>query len=97
MEATTADYIVLCDQDDIWPNERLEVMLEEIRIKDKDKDKDKGIMLFTDLELIDDQGHRIASSFYNLNKINPLKILNLINCYGIVLFMGARLYLIELY
>lgn len=71
LEATTADYIVLCDQDDIWPNERLEVMLEEIR--KKDKDKDKGIMLFTDLELIDDQGHKIANSFYNLNKINPLK------------------------
>lgn len=71
LESTSAEYVVLCDQDDIWPNDRLEIMFDEI--KGKEKSKEKGIMLFTDLELIDETGNVIADSFYHINRINPLK------------------------
>ncbi|MDH2636575.1 glycosyltransferase family 2 protein [Acinetobacter nosocomialis] len=66
--ATTAEYVLLCDQDDIWINDRLEKLVNKIEGVSKDQDVPK--MVFTDLELVNEKGETIASSFYSANKLN---------------------------
>ncbi|HEY2451584.1 MAG TPA: glycosyltransferase family 2 protein [Scandinavium sp.] len=69
---TTADLVVLSDQDDIWPTERLETMVEafEKQLKQK-KMENKPFLLFTDLTLVDSDNKVIANSFYKANNIDP--------------------------
>lgn len=67
---TTAEYILLCDQDDIWPSERLSKLVNEISCIEKEK-INSGVMIFTDLCLIDEKNNIISESFYKNNKINP--------------------------
>ncbi|QLY65920.1 glycosyltransferase family 2 protein [Enterobacter asburiae] len=67
---TTAEYVLLCDQDDIWPAERLSKLVSEISRIEGDK-VDSEIMIFTDLCLIDEKNNTIADGFYRFNNINP--------------------------
>lgn len=67
---TTAEYVLLCDQDDIWPSERLSKLVSEISRIEGDK-VNSEIMIFTDLCLIDEKNNTISDSFYKVNKINP--------------------------
>ena len=69
LEYTSADYIVLCDQDDIWPKERLAVLVNKIR--ELEVNSGQPLMIFTDMILIDAKGLKIADSFYQSNKLNP--------------------------
>lgn len=93
---TTAEYILLCDQDDIWPSERLSNLVDEISRIEREKDN-SGIMVFTDLCLIDEEKNIIAESFYKVNKINPNsnlkreKLLWNSSVYGCTVIMNRKL------
>ncbi|HDR2365107.1 TPA: glycosyltransferase family 2 protein, partial [Enterobacter asburiae] len=67
---TTAEYILLCDQDDIWPSERLSKLVNELSCIESEK-VNSEIMIFTDLCLIDEKNNIISESFYTINEINP--------------------------
>lgn len=70
LSATEAEYVVLSDQDDIWPEERLARLVETIE-KYKNQDSNKSLLVFTDLEVIDKNGNIKESSFYQANNIEP--------------------------
>lgn len=58
----SGDYIALCDQDDIWLPEKLEILLNEI---------DSNSVIHSDAQLIDGNGNKIADSwtdYYNKAK-----------------------------
>ncbi|OUY06687.1 glycosyltransferase family 2 protein [Acinetobacter populi] len=65
-----SQYIFLADQDDIWVENRLNIMLDNFKKIEADNAK-KSILMFTDLELIDSDGNIIAESFYQYNDLNP--------------------------
>ena len=67
LEFVEADHIFFCDQDDIWPPERLDVMLSEFL----SIESDVPLMLFTDLKLIDEKNKTLNSSYYEANNILP--------------------------
>lgn len=69
LEHTTSEFIVLSDQDDLWPKDRLKVLLEAI-LKDNSS---QPRLIFTDLTLVDEEGAIIADSFYKENSIKPLE------------------------
>lgn len=69
LEFTNAEYVVFCDQDDLWPKDRLETLFKKISLLEVGCDK--PIMLFTDLRLVDEKGEGIADSFYKNNSLNP--------------------------
>ena len=74
---TGASYIVTCDQDDIWPVDRLEKLY--FFIKNKESNYNNGdvpMLVFSDLTLVDKKGSVITESFYKFNKINPLENMN---------------------
>lgn len=56
-----SDYIFLCDQDDYWKKEKIELMILEAR----KYDQTQPILLFSDLEIVDQSLNTISPSFYN--------------------------------
>lgn len=94
LEATTAQYIALSDQDDYWPTERLDNLLKTIVAKD---DVSKPVLIYSDLILVDKELEQTATSFYKSNKINPynnldvLKLLWKCSVYGCTVIMNRCL------
>lgn len=73
LNATCAHYVMLADQDDYWNNDRIEKLYSYISAKDT---FDKPLMVFSDLEVVDDKLATLSESFYKGNSINPLDNLN---------------------
>lgn len=96
LKSTNSDYICLCDQDDIWPSSRLEILVHEIQKQEK-VDFSKGILVFSDLELVDQNGNTIADSFYEANRLNPkdnligFNLLWISTVYGCTTIMNRKL------
>ncbi len=96
LEATVSDYIVLCDQDDIWPENRLEILLKEINREEVFSPKEP-VMVFSDLILIDKYGKKLSNSFYESNSFNPMQNLIIENLvwistiYGCTTIMNRKL------
>lgn len=70
LEHTSAGFIALSDQDDIWPVNRLEILVNEIS---KNNEVNQPQLIFTDLTLVDEDGVVISESFYRGSGINPLE------------------------
>jgi len=94
LQATTAEYIALSDQDDYWPEERLDKLLKKIVEKD---DANKPVLVYSDLILVDKDLQQTATSFYKSNSINPYNNLDVIkllwkcSVYGCTVIMNRRL------
>lgn len=61
------DYILFCDQDDIWKDNKIEVLLKSV----EKENKDIPIVIHSDSRLIDSRDNELSSSFdysANLNK-----------------------------
>lgn len=93
---TSADYVALCDQDDIWPEDRLE-KLHKFIISKENRDKSEPVMVFTDLELVKENGLQTMKSYYIENGFNPEDNLNIeqlkwfSTVYGCSTIMNRRL------
>lgn len=73
LNATRANYVLLADQDDYWNSDRVEKLFSHISERDS---LNKPLMVFSDLEVVDDKLVTISDSFYKSNSIDPLKNLN---------------------
>lgn len=73
LNATRANYVLLADQDDYWNSDRVEKLFSYISERDS---LNKPLMVFSDLEVVDDKLVTISDSFYKSNSIDPLKNLN---------------------
>lgn len=63
--ACDADYVVLCDQDDIWHPRKIEVLLEKARAIEARAGKATPLVVFSDLRLVDNNLQEIAPSFFS--------------------------------
>ena len=70
LEYTNAEFVSLSDQDDIWPVDRLEILINEVS---KNNETKQPQLIFTDLTLVDEDGVVISESFYRGSGINPLE------------------------
>ena len=71
LEASDADYVVLCDQDDIWLPGRISKPVERIRRLEQELGNDVPILVHTDLVVVDEELRTIAPSFCDYIHINP--------------------------
>ncbi len=67
LSLSKAEYIMFCDQDDIWDKNKVEKTLDFFR-----KNEDSGVLLVhTDMRVIDENDVQTAESFNKLQSIDP--------------------------
>ncbi|QGU11517.1 glycosyltransferase [Leclercia sp. J807] len=67
LSSVTAEHICFCDQDDLWPHDRLQRMLDYFIVHENNQ----PLMIYTDLTLIDEKDNVIGDSYYAINGIKP--------------------------
>ena len=70
---TTADYIMLCDQDDVWKPNKIGETLRRMQHMEAQLGKETPIAVFTDAEVVDTSLNRRYASFFRSSKLDPRK------------------------
>lgn len=68
---TTADYIMLCDQDDVWKKDKIARTLKRMRQMEVQFEKELPIAVFTDAHVVDSNLNMIHESFFLSGRLNP--------------------------
>ncbi|WP_202304568.1 glycosyltransferase family 2 protein [Dryocola clanedunensis] len=68
-----ADYIMLSDQDDVWYKNKIQTSLDCILKEENCASKKVPLMVYTDLELVDENLSLIDESFYHASGLNPYR------------------------
>ena len=68
-----SDYIMFCDQDDIWLPNKIEVTLKEMKSMEGIYGKGKPLLVHTDLTVIDEYENTLADSFWQYQHIDPYR------------------------
>ena len=63
------DYIMFCDQDDVWLENKIEITLEKMREIEK-SNIDKPVLIHTDLVVVDEKLNVIADSMFQYQKLS---------------------------
>ncbi len=71
--ATTAPYVALADQDDLWMPEKLERSLDLMKQLEACYGTSTPLLVHSDLELVDKDGASLGFSYLNRQRINPLR------------------------
>jgi glycosyltransferase involved in cell wall biosynthesis len=74
IDYTQKDYVMFCDQDDVWLSDKILLTLLRMREEEQLQGKALPLMVFTDLVLTDAANNVIANSFWDYEHINPFRI-----------------------
>lgn len=77
MQASTADFVFLCDADDVWDADKLEKFLDAARRKEATLGPEVPLFLFSDARIIDGDGNVSHNSYWSFKKIAPARCLTL--------------------
>ncbi|MDO4266853.1 MAG: glycosyltransferase family 2 protein [Eubacteriales bacterium] len=66
-----AEYVMLSDQDDVWFNNKVKLMVRRMRQLEKGLGSQCPVLLHSDMEVVDEQLNRIHESFFQYAKCNP--------------------------
>jgi len=72
LSQSTADYVMFCDQDDVWLESKIRTTLEKMKEMER-LYQSEPIMVFTDLEVVDHNLKQIFPSFDSMGGIDPHK------------------------
>jgi len=70
---STANYIMFCDHDDVWFNNKIEQTLDLMKKTESRYGSDTPILIHTDLDVVDAALKNSKGSFFKLTGINPQK------------------------
>jgi len=73
IEYSDADYIVFCDQDDVWLPGRISTPLERIKAVEQDVGANMPVLAHTDLVVVNEDLQTIAPSFWSYSNIDPYR------------------------
>lgn len=73
LERIDEPYIMLCDQDDVWDRDKIQYSLEYMRRLETEDGSDRPMLVYCDLEVVDQYLHTIAASFYQYTGLSPYK------------------------
>jgi hypothetical protein len=71
LEASTASYVMFCDQDDVWLPEKVEVSLRRLQQLEARHGSAMPLAVFTDLKVVDEDLRELASSFWSQLRLRP--------------------------
>ena len=63
-----APYIMFCDQDDVWSNDKVESGLKELKLLEH---KNAVALYFTDMQVVDAELEELHPSFFEQQKLDP--------------------------
>lgn len=69
MRSCDSDYVLFCDQDDVWLPNKVELTRAVMMEQEKDR-KEVPMVVFTDLKVVDADLNIIADSFWKYSKID---------------------------
>ena len=64
IQASDADYMMCCDQDDVWHKDKIEKTYRRMRQMEKRYGKDLPLLVYTDLKVVDSDLNEIDPSFH---------------------------------
>ena len=73
LNRTTTDYVMLCDQDDVWKNYKIAITLKRLRHMEAQLGKDIPLAVFTDAMVVDGELNLRKDSFFCSGHLNPHK------------------------
>jgi len=65
MEHSTANYILFADQDDVWEKDKVSKTLAKMKELESHATMNSGLLVHTDLKVVDENLHLISDSFWN--------------------------------
>lgn len=68
--ATDAPYVFLCDQDDVWDEDKISVSLKCIRELEAQHGTDMPILVHTDLRVVDQNLETLSDSFFMFQRLD---------------------------
>lgn len=68
---TRSDYVMLCDQDDVWRKDKIAKTLKRMRQMEVQFGKDLPIAVFTDALVVDNNLNTLNKSFFGSGRLNP--------------------------
>jgi len=68
---STSDYIMLCDQDDVWMKDKIAKTLKRMKQMEVQFGKDIPVAVFTDALVTDSKLNIIHDSFFKSGRLNP--------------------------
>lgn len=71
LEASTASYVMFCDQDDVWLPDKVEVSLRRLQQLEARHGRAMPLAVFTDLKVVDEELRELASSFWSQLRLRP--------------------------
>lgn len=67
----TSDYVMMCDQDDVWKKDKIARTLKRIRQMEVQFEKELPIAVFTDAHVVDSNLNMLHESFFRSGRLNP--------------------------
>ena len=71
LKHSNSEYILFCDQDDIWEDNKISTLLSFIKAEEKRNDSNLPILIHSDIQLIDEKDELISNSFWKYQHLNP--------------------------
>lgn len=69
-DAKESDYVMLCDQDDIWKKDKIEITFNKMKQAEERYGRDFPLLVHGDVEVIDENGNINADSMFEMSHIN---------------------------
>jgi glycosyltransferase involved in cell wall biosynthesis len=69
MKFASSDYIMFCDQDDIWLEEKIELTLKKMKVVEKENPS-LPVLIHSDLKVVNSDLSIIANSMFDYQKLN---------------------------
>lgn len=71
LHSAHAPYIMFADQDDIWLPDKIQHAMEAMKECEKQHNQNTPIVVYSDLQVVDNHLNTIQPSFWNMAKIRP--------------------------
>jgi glycosyltransferase involved in cell wall biosynthesis len=70
LKVVNADYYLFADQDDVWRRDKIELLLNRLQQLEKMHGSQSGIIVHSDLAVVDKEMNLITESFHLTSKVN---------------------------